>query len=93
MAALTLVHPSASSELPIDTDPWLASEPQGEDDKQLRANAQRAIAHWWGRAEHVLGLKVADGEYVSVPFTPVKKVRVTYRLVGALKPAPYPLDE
>ena len=71
----------------------MTAEPQGAEDKQLRYNAQNAVAHWRSRAEYLLGAQQAADDYVSVPFTPVKKVRVTYRKVGALKPAPYPLDE
>jgi hypothetical protein len=93
MAALTILYPSNPPEWPIPIDSWLTSEPQGADDKQLRENAQMAVAHWKSRAEYLLAAQVADASYVSVPFKPVKKVRVIYRQVGTLKPAPYPLDE
>jgi len=92
MAALTLTHPSAAAESPIQMESWMTAEPQGAEDKQLRENARRAVVHWTSRAEYLLGANAAE-DYVSVPFEPVKKVRVSYRHVGALKPAPYSLDE
>jgi hypothetical protein len=92
MAALTLAHPSVQGP-PIDINFWTMAEPQGAEDKQLRDNAQSAVAHWSSRAEYLLRAETVADSYVSVPFAPVKKVRVTYRHVGALKPAPYPLDE
>src|SRR6059036_226487 len=93
MASLTLPHRPVSAELPIQMESWMAAEPQGAEDKQLRENARCAVVHWTSRAEYLLGAKVEDDDYVSVPFEPVKKVRVTYRHIGALKPAPYPVDE
>ena len=92
MAALTLRPQSASNGWPIQ-ESWLTAEPQGAEDKQLRKNAQSAVAHWKSRAEYLLGAETMAEEYVSVPFEVVKKIRVTYRHVGVLKPAPYPLDE
>ena len=93
MAALTLPRPSAQIELPIDMKFWMMAEPHGAEDKQLRKNAESAVAHWESRAEYLVRAGVDDESYVSVPFEPIKKVCVTYRHVGALKPAPYPLDE
>jgi hypothetical protein len=92
MATLALRHPSASNGSPIQNDSW-AAEPQGAEDKQIRDNAQCAVAHWKSRTEYLLGADTTAEDYVSVPFEIVKKIRVTYRQVGALKPAPYPLDE
>jgi hypothetical protein len=93
MAALALPHRSAPVEWPIQMESWAQAEPQGAEDRQLRANAQCAVAHWKSRAEYLLAESGADEGYVSVPFKPVKKVHVTYRQIGVLKPAPYPLDE
>jgi hypothetical protein len=92
MATLALSHPSASNGSPIQIESWTA-EPQGAEDKQLRDNAKCAVAHWKSRAEYLLGADTNAEDYVSVPFEIIKKVRVTYRQVGVLKPAPYPLDE
>ena len=93
MAALTLPHPSASNNGPIQMESWFAAEPQGPEDKQLRENAKVAVTHWRNRAEYLLGFNAVADDYVSVPFELVKTVRVTYKQVGVLKPAPYPLDE
>jgi hypothetical protein len=93
MAALTLSHPSASNEWPIQMKSWLTAEPQGPEDKQLLKNAQSAVAHLTSRAEFLLGEETVTESYVSIPFAPVKKIRVNYYHVGALKPVPYPLDE
>jgi hypothetical protein len=93
MAALTLPHTSAQNGSPIDVNFWKMGEPQGAEDKQLRDNAQSAVAHWKSRAECLLGTETIAEDYVSVPFEIIKKVRVTYRQVGVLQPAPYPLDE
>ena len=92
MAALTLLSRSAQR-APIDLDLWMIVEAQGAEDKQLRENARIAVAHWRSRAEYLLGREAIAEDVVSVPFAPVKKVRVTYRHVGRLKPLPYPLDE
>jgi hypothetical protein len=98
MATLALPQPSASNGSPIQTESWTA-EPQGAEDKQLRNNAQSAVAHWKSRAEYLLGADTtaedhASGEdYVSVPFEFVKEIVVTYEYVGVLQPMPYPLEE
>lgn len=93
MATLTINHPMAQYGSPIDLNFWKIGEPQGAEDKQLHANAQCAVAHWENRTEHLLRIAQEDQDYVSVPFKPIKKVRVTYRHVGVMKPAPYPLNE
>ncbi len=92
MAALTLSHPMVVADSPIQMESWMMAEPQGAEDKQLRENARCAVVHWASRAEYLVGLKAATEDYVSVPFEPVKKVRVSYRFVGSLKPVPYSLD-
>src|SRR5258707_8238003 len=92
MASLTLPRTSALVS-PIVMDLWAVSKSQGAEDMQLRENAHSAVMHWESRAEHLLGAETVADSYVSIPFEPVKTVRVTYRHVGALKPAPYPLDE
>jgi len=93
MAALTLPRRSIQGGLPIDMNLWSMVEPQGAEDEQLRKNAESAVAHWESRTEWLVRAGLDSGDYVSVPFEPVKKIRVTYRHVGILKPAPYPLDE
>ncbi len=60
MAALTLLHPSASSEWPIQVNFWLTAEPQGAEDKQIRDNAQNAVDHWRSRAEYLLAHGIID---------------------------------
>jgi hypothetical protein len=93
MATLALLQLSASNGSPIQMESWSIAEPQGAEDKQLRDNAHFAVEHWRSRAEYLLATQPGNESYVSVPFKPVKKVRVTYRHVGALKTVPYPLDE
>ena len=92
MAVLTLPHSIAFADLPIRLESWLTVEPQGAEDKQLRENARQVIAHLQIPAEYQLRLHSHD-EYVSIPFQPTKKIRVTYRQAGTLKPASYPLNE
>jgi hypothetical protein len=92
MAALTLPHSSALAS-PIEISFERMGEPQGAEDKQLRDNAQVAVAHWKSRAEYLLRANVASDDYLSVPFDVVKTIRVTYRDIGDLKPVPYPMDE
>jgi hypothetical protein len=59
----------------------------------ITAAIVRLLADWKSWAECLFGPAARAEEYVSVPFGVVKKVRVTYRQVGDLKPVPYPLDE
>ncbi|MBI3409316.1 MAG: hypothetical protein HY040_13310 [Planctomycetes bacterium] len=68
------------------------AEPQGTEAKQLHLRAQAALKHYHQRSEYLLAQSASD-EYASVPFEPVRKVRVIYKHVGELKPLPYPLDE
>ncbi len=93
MATIALPAQSAPTEFPIQMGSWLTAEPQGGADRQLRDNARSILAHWRSRAEHMLNSQHADEGYVSVPFEPVKKLRVRFRHVGNLKPVPYSLDE
>ena len=93
MATIALPYTSGPTEFPIQMGSWLAAEPQGVADRQLRDNAQSTIAHWRNRAEHLLGTERAEESYVSVPFEPIRKIRVRYKHVGVLKSIPYPLDE
>jgi len=90
MATVALPFQSATDEFPILPGSWSAAEPQGGAGRQLRDNARSALAHWRMRAEHLLGVQEAEESYVSVPFTPVKSIRVRVRRAGALKPVPYP---
>ncbi len=92
MAALTF-HPLSNLGWPIPLDPSTMPEPQGIEGNQLRAKVCAVLSHWNQRSEFLLASQTNPEDYESVPFLPIQKVRVTYKYVGELKPAPYPLDQ
>lgn len=92
MAALTFSPPSHLA-WPIPMDSRTMAEPQGIEGNQLRAKVCAVLSHWNQRSEFLLASQTNPEDYESVPFLPVQKVRVIYRYVGELKPAPYPLDQ
>jgi len=93
MAALTLPSLSGYSRLPIRIEGWTRVKPQGTEDKQLGEKAQAALDHYRQRSEVLLAVAALGEDYDSVPFEPVRMIRVTYRHVGELKPPPFSLDE
>ena len=92
MAALTSPPPRASV-WPLQTEAWTPAEPQGMEDKKLRAAAGAALRHWQQRSEYLLAALGAGEDYNSVPLQTAFTARVTYRHVGPLQPLPYSLDE
>jgi hypothetical protein len=93
MAALTLPSLSSLTGWPIHMESWTHGEPQGREDKQLREQACAALAHWGQRTEILLWRgSVAAGDYESVPFEPVRILRVTYQHAGEFKPPPYRVE-
>jgi hypothetical protein len=92
MAALTLPPLPNAIIRPIETEAWTAAEPQGAEDKLLRQRAEAVLKHYHHRAEYLLAQGTAY-DYMSVPFESVRKIRVTCKRVGELKPIPYPMDE
>ena len=74
-------------------DFWAVAEPQGTEDRQLWRNACQALVHWHDRSAAPPGVRSLKDDYDSVPFEPVRTVRVTYKHIGELRPLPYHLNE